>query len=323
MSASIYKCKDEQILKELCSIFRDANPLHELKEILFEDSLSMEDTFKAISEKFEISKKTSEFILNMKIEHFCSLNEKKIEAAYEAIISENNIFDAANELLEKQNQIYNKIDERAKEAGLYRDGDLEPIYDGVYYKDAKKYLNSKMRIMWVLKEPYDDEYDDGEPCGGGWNYFDCFEPSQSPWKIRTWKNMIYTTYGILNNMQYEEMEIIEDNPEMADVLLEIACINLSKMPGHTTTDSSLLPVYYGTWKDILKQQIDLYSPQVIIFGNTFEYFKEDLFSGETLEPVDNITQVYKKNGVKYIDAYHPQCRIKRETYVNSIINSVL
>lgn len=85
MSASIYKCKDEQILKELCSIFRDANPLHELKEILFEDSLSMEDTFKEISEKFEVSKKTSEFILNMKIEHFCSLNEQKIEEVYEKL----------------------------------------------------------------------------------------------------------------------------------------------------------------------------------------------------------------------------------------------
>lgn len=236
---------------------------------------------------------------------------------------DNNDIISANVLLEKQNQLYIMIDKRAKESGLYREGEFEPIYDGVYCKDAKKYLNSKIRIMWVLKEPYDDENDDGEPCGGGWNYFDCFEPSKSPWKIRTWKNMIYTTYGILNNLKYEDMETIEDNPEMADVLLEIACINLSKMPGHTTTDSSLLPTYYETWKDILKQQMDLYSPQVIIFANTFDYFKEDLFKGEILEPVDSITQVYKKDGVRYIDAYHPQCRIKRGTYVNSIINCLL
>ena len=88
MSASIYKCKDEQILKELCSIFRDANPLHELKEILFEDSLSVEDAIKAISEKFEISKKTSEFILNMKIGYICSLNKQKVETAYETLMKE-------------------------------------------------------------------------------------------------------------------------------------------------------------------------------------------------------------------------------------------
>jgi hypothetical protein len=85
MITSIYKCKDEQILKELCSIFRDANPLHELKEILFDDSLSMEDTIKLISERFRISKKTSEFILNMKIDHFCSLNDQKVEEAYEKL----------------------------------------------------------------------------------------------------------------------------------------------------------------------------------------------------------------------------------------------
>ena len=88
MITSIYKCKDEQILKELCSIFRDANPLHELKDILFDDSLSMEDTTKVISEKYGISEKTSEFILNMKIEHFCSLNKKKVDVVYKAFLEE-------------------------------------------------------------------------------------------------------------------------------------------------------------------------------------------------------------------------------------------
>lgn len=322
MRTSIYKCQDEQILKELCSIFKNGMVQKELIDTT-DAANSLEETYQAICDKYGVSRKTAEFIMNMTFKHWYSLNLKKVETAYEKIKTDKKVSEAGNELLGKQNHLYAMIDKRAKEAGVYRKGDFEPIYDGVYYKDAKKYLNSKIRIMWVLKEPYDDEYDDGEPCGGGWNYFDCLEPKTSPWKIRTWKNMIYTTYGILNNMKYEEMDSIEDHPEMADVLLEIACINLSKMPGHTTTDSSLLPIYYGIWKDILKQQMDLYSPQVVIFGNTFEYFKEDLFRGKTLVPVDSITQVYEKDGVKYIDAYHPQCRIKREAYINSVINCAL
>lgn len=322
MRTSVYKCQDEQILKELCSIFKRGMVQKELIDAT-DSAKDMEEAYHAICDKYEVSKKTAEFIMNMSFKQWFSLSLKKVETAYETLRIDNRLSDAANELLEKQNQLYVMIDKRAKEAGLYRKGDYEPIYDGIYYKDVKKYLNSKVRIMWVLKEPYDDEYDDGEPCGGGWNYFDCLESNASPWKNRTWKNMIYTTFGILNNMKYEEMDSIEEHPEMADVLLEIACINLSKMPGHTTTDSSLLPIYYETWKDILKQQMDLYSPQVVIFGNTFEFFKEDLFKGEILEPVNSITQIYEKNGVKYMDAYHPQCRIKRETYVNSIIKCAL
>ena len=36
----------------------------------------------------ESAKKTSEFILNMKIEHFCSLNKKKVDVVYKAFLEE-------------------------------------------------------------------------------------------------------------------------------------------------------------------------------------------------------------------------------------------
>lgn len=84
MSANIYKCKDEQILKELCSIFGGAHPLHELIDILLDESLlSMDDTIKVISENFGISEKTSEFILNMQIGHFSKLDKEKMDEVYE------------------------------------------------------------------------------------------------------------------------------------------------------------------------------------------------------------------------------------------------
>ena len=324
MGATVNNCKDEQILKELCSVFEKPLVQAEINHLI-EDASSMDEAYDILCKHYNIAQKTAEFIMNMTFIHFYSLNYQKVKEAHESFISRDVKSDAASKLLEAQKQIQNRIDERAKEVGLYREGDYEPIYDGIYYKDAGLYLNSKMRIMWVLKEPYDDEYEDGEPCGGGWNYFDCFEPELSPWKIRTWKNMIYTTYGILNGQNMIDMFYIEDKPEMADVLKQIACINLSKMPGHTTTDNSLLPQYYETWKDILLDQIKLYAPQVIVFGNTFQFFKEDLFKGSIITPklIDGITQLYIKDGIKYIDAYHPQCRISRDKYVDSIVNCIL
>ena len=43
---------------------------------------------------------------------------------------------------------------------------IAPIYDGVV--DAEAYLAAKPKIMWILKEPYDDFDAEGMPAGGGW-----------------------------------------------------------------------------------------------------------------------------------------------------------
>jgi len=64
-----------------------------------------------------------------------------------------------------------------------KEGDfIEPIYDGVY--DVEKYLASSPRIMWILKEPYDDFTSEGKPTGGGWAIYDCFTPEKA-WKCKT------------------------------------------------------------------------------------------------------------------------------------------
>jgi hypothetical protein len=47
-------------------------------------------------------------------------------------------------------------------------GKTHPIHDGV--ADLEGYLASSPRIMWILKEPYDDFNENGEPVGGGWSY---------------------------------------------------------------------------------------------------------------------------------------------------------
>ncbi len=64
-----------------------------------------------------------------------------------------------------------QIQARAKELG-YDPAKVEPIYDGVV--DAEAYLASKSKVMWILKEPYDDFDAEGMPAGGGWTMFKDF-----------------------------------------------------------------------------------------------------------------------------------------------------
>lgn len=228
----------------------------------------------------------------------------------------------AEELRRAQEVIQNKILNCANKNNLTNENFL-PIYDGVY--DADKYLASTPRIMWILKEPYDDFTSEGKPTGGDWMIYEAFD-NKDAWKNRTWRPMIYATYGILSDSNYREMDDISDNRDMINVLKQVAYINISKMPAYSKSDDNDIQIKYNIWKPILMEQIALYNPQIIIFGNTFKYFKSDLLGNKT-EPtkrIDGVIHVYEKDGKKLFDVYHPNQKIiNHELYIDSIIKSCL
>lgn len=220
----------------------------------------------------------------------------------------------------KQEQIINEIKLFAIQNNLTNEN-VEPIPDGIY--SAEKYLSAPTQIMWILKEPYDDFIKNNEPWGGGWNLFGAYD-NDDAWSNRTWQPMIYVMYGLFNNQKWEEMNWIRDDKSMADVLKQIAYINISKMPSLKATNDSTLWRKYEIWKDLLMKQIETLAPKIIIFGNTFKYFKNDLVGNDTkpLKQLNNIVNIYEKDGVKFLDTYHPNQRItSRENYVNSIIEA--
>jgi hypothetical protein len=76
------------------------------------------------------------------------------------------------------------------------------------------------------------------------------------------------------------------------------------------------------YKDILKSQIEILNPDILICANTMQLYKElfDLTS-EKINTKESITY-YTKNEKLYIDAYHPaQTQVYRETYVDDIITA--
>ena len=200
------------------------------------------------------------------------------------------------------------------------DKDSEPITDGIV--NIEKYVNCKYKICWVLKEPYDE--DNG--TGGGWSLTkdglakDDFSPGNSP----TWQPMIYTTYSLLNSfINYNDMEYIRDDPEMSNVLKYIALININKMPAFHRSNDSDISKKYESWRPLLHWQLKIYNPQIIIFGNTFQYFKKDLeINDDEIKNRDYVDYIIKNKKI-YAHAYHPaQTVITREQYVQGIINVI-
>ena len=122
------------------------------------------------------------------------------------------------------------------------------------------------------------------------------------------------------------MDWIRDDKQMAQVLKRIAYINISKMPALTQTDDGQLQELYERWRPILLRQIKVYDPQVIVFGNTFRYFKNDLAAaaGQPDQVYgDHAFHTYVRGGRLLIDAYHPNQRVlPRGEYVDSLIDII-
>ena len=107
------------------------------------------------------------------------------------------------------------------------------IRDGIV--DIEEYYKSPIRIMWVLKEPYDNK----KNGGGGWAMKEILFKmvnGEKPKPQSTWHPIIYSTFGILNNFRkLETMPRIGNDKTVAAVLKQIAFINVQKLPATTVT----------------------------------------------------------------------------------------
>lgn len=208
--------------------------------------------------------------------------------------------------------------------------DTYPITDGII--DVEKYLNAKYKILWILKEPYDEFDDDGKPYGGGWGLDEAIRTKHSIHEFnsgrQTFKPMIYTSFGILNSFcLWDDMDDIEKDPTMLDALKSIAYINVKKLPGFRTSNRKVIEYAYQQHKEILLKQIEYYNPDIIIGGSTLYNFYRDLnITKDDFQRNDSVNYLIRDNKI-FIDAYHPAQRtgttgISAEKYCNDIINSV-
>lgn len=228
----------------------------------------------------------------------------------------------AKELKAAQKRLSAEIDAHAKELG-YNEEEIMPIRDGVC--DFDGYLNSNPKVMWILKEPNGQIAED-ELEGGGWSIVEesFLNDIEGVVKQPTWQPIIYVMYGYMNGLKYDDMSYIRDNIEMAKVLQRIAYLNVGKMPGYRTSSDCNMWQLYEQWKPILDRQIETYSPDVIIFGNTFEYFRE-YFKQKGLEIVDSTPEwidMYKSDNRLLLAAWHPAARKSKKEYVDTLIEAL-
>lgn len=186
--------------------------------------------------------------------------------------------------------------------------------------DPERYLKAKYRILWILKEPVG---------GSSWNYSEKFkdkdwiEPlsAQNP----TLRKVIYTSYAILNGSEWDEIPYARKE-EAFEHLRDIAFVNIKKSPEYNVASDEEIKEAYKQNEQLLQEQINMCDADIVIFGNTLQYFHKELFEGlETAERQNTeYGNAYYDTGKKlYIWTWHPAVRRATDKdYVMDIANIV-
>ena len=224
-----------------------------------------------------------------------------------------------------QLSLYKQIDS----IGLIINPKVGCFHDGVAFPE--KYLSAKKRVLWVLKNAYDDCDESGNPVSDGMDIRDwfCDEALKIAAGKKIFIRMALSSYCIQNDIQYSP-ELLSEKTEIIKSLQAIALVDLSKLPGSTSISDPDLKKEFCYFKEIVSKQIELYSPDIIIFGYTLHCCHQ-IFEGlDYSKPLANFAvgddpcflRSFSDGKRLLLEAYHPSKPTMYEDYVGTIVKAV-
>lgn len=202
-------------------------------------------------------------------------------------------------------------------------GRAEPIYDGVV--DPDLYCSSHPRILWILKEPWDDV----DSSGGGWSLTtDLLAKKRvSELSHSTFHPIIYIAHGLFQNIKrFDDMPWVREMSNPEETLRRLAFINVKKLPGVTRgAYGPLIMEWYGRGRSVIHNQLDTYSPDIVFgCGPHMPAILDERVPGwrdraQSSGSAESIAQ----NGTIFVNVYHPgQTQITRSRYVDDALGAV-
>ena len=201
------------------------------------------------------------------------------------------------------------IEIESRFAEVNEEEELYPIFDGPM--SPEDYYNSPRKILWLLKEPYGKD--------NSWknnSYESWYKNPEFKLDNPTWRMVANTSHCILQNILSHHASFPKD---IFAALGKIAWINIQKVPRHDSSysDTAEIEAAYNNGKDIISKQIDLFQPDIIICGGTFEIVC-GLFDCSHKGTIGNC-DYYQDNDKIILEAYHPAYWKVRGTYAKEIV----
>ena len=213
----------------------------------------------------------------------------------------------------------NDLNDEIRDKISDNENEIFPIFDGPL--SVKEYFNSPIKIMWLMKEAYGDDFDFTDIIEK--NYEGFLNDFINGKSRTTWHPVVYTTYGILNNLEWKIIPDIKDDSEIVKCLKNVAWVNIQKLPSSTgtTTNMNNINIAFEKYQTIIKNQIELLNPDIIICGGIYRTpgLLEKIFDTSIVDKIeDSWVEYNNSSNFLILSAYHPSCRRKKEKYVNDI-----
>lgn len=196
------------------------------------------------------------------------------------------------------------------------------VYDGIV--DEACFEEQKRKVLFLLKDGNEPKlYEDGN----GYTYRDFYETAATAIDNKTDQTRFYTMWRYMCVW----MRIIEDpnfsleqcwkektgfdTDGMRKYLLHMATVNIKKSAGKGTNDKSYetaLKKAVANYYDLIKAEISLIKPNLIICGGTFTYIKDQYdVKPETLP---NGRRFFTFDDCIYLEYWHPSARFGYEKH---------
>jgi hypothetical protein len=202
----------------------------------------------------------------------------------------------------------------------------KPMEDGII--NVEKYLTAKYKILWIMKEAYDDDRAEKGKMGG-WSLCELYNRCNR-------NNFVKDERGKRVSRGIRQLKIshliLSNLPDDVEAFKSTAVIEIKKIPNGMTkgrrgkyANPDELQKAYNDHKDILLEQISTYNPDVVVCGNTLQYFSSDLdYKNGVKTPIKvfgNRNYYCLKNRL-YINAYHPSYyKISDKEYITAVYNA--
>lgn len=198
------------------------------------------------------------------------------------------------------------------------DGIVDPCRYGAGIDGEKK-----LRVLWILKEPHDEEQSYSSILDGLRKQADEGTVWNTYWP--TWRKIAQTSCGLLKEGQTWS-EWSGDRRLLSSVLRSIAAINVKKTGGGSRAKWPELVRAFTENEEQLRVQVAEAQPDLVVGGNVLGLFREWFGRGWPVNPTRERFDSWAHDGAVWVHAYHPGCRpatISDEQYFKNVHDAFL
>ena len=194
--------------------------------------------------------------------------------------------------------------------GTHGGNDLKVICDGIV--DEKTFIAQEIKLLFLLKEVNGNMSSGGsiDYENEGRDFIDITrERAEKQGDVpKNWKALCYWTYAI----KYPDRSFAKAE-KCGKNLLEVAIVNIKKTPGKGTTDDKELNAAVKGYGDVIRDEISIIAPDLVICGGTYEYAKK-IYGQPNEEKSDcGAKSFFIESGtgkeIRFVEFVHPGARV--------------